>query len=247
MKGVSLLLNAVIFDVDDTLYDQQQPFRNAVTTIIPEVALTDLHSLYIRFRVHSDDHFSKVISQEWTLEEFRTFRLCQSLIDLGYSPLSAEASRLFQTTYEAELDNIQLHPAVKETLNLLASLPIKLGIITNGPTDHQQKKINQLELTRWIDPNNMLISQATGYQKPDIELFQLAEEQFDLDPAQTLYVGDNFDNDVLGSKQAGWQALWLNHRNRLAAVEDCLPDCTLTAFEDLTEGILSLNHKVMVH
>lgn len=82
---MSLLLNAVIFDVDDTLYDQQQPFRNAVTTIIPEVATTDLHPLYIRFRVHSDDHFGKVISKEWTLEEFRTFRLCQSLIDLGYS------------------------------------------------------------------------------------------------------------------------------------------------------------------
>ena len=244
---MSLLLNAVIFDVDDTLYDQQQPFRNAVTTIIPEVATTDLHPLYIRFRVHSDNHFGKVISKEWTLEEFRTFRLCQSLIDLGYSPLSNDASRLFQATYETELDNIQLHPAVEETLNTLASLPIKLGIITNGPTDHQQKKIDQLELTRWIHPEYMLISQATGYQKPDIELFQLAEERFDLDPSRTLYVGDNFDNDVFGCKQAGWQALWLNHRRRHAPdIKHCHPDCTLTAFEELTEGILSFTDAVVM-
>ena len=154
---------------------------------------------------------------------------------------------MFQATYETELDNIQLHPAVEETLNTLASLPIKLGIITNGPTDHQQKKIDQLELTRWIHPEYMLISQATGYQKPDIELFQLAEERFDLDPSRTLYVGDNFDNDVFGCKQAGWQALWLNHRRRQAPeIKNCHPDCTLTAFEELTEGILSFTDAVVM-
>ncbi len=33
-------------------------------------------------------------------------------------------------------------------------------------------------------------------------------------PEETLYVGDNYDNDVLGAKSANWQALWFNHRER---------------------------------
>ncbi len=60
----------------------------------------------------------------------------------------------------------------------------------------------------------MLISQATGFQKPEKEIFQLAEKEFHMLPEETLYVGDNYDNDVLGAKSANWQALWFNHRER---------------------------------
>ena len=29
-------MRTIVFDVDDTLYDQQQPFRNAMTKIFPK-------------------------------------------------------------------------------------------------------------------------------------------------------------------------------------------------------------------
>ncbi len=86
-----------------------------------------------------------------------------------------EESCKFQLCYEQELDDITLHPEVESTLNYLSTLPVKLGNCTNGPTDHQQKKLDQLQLTRWIKPEHMIISQATGYQKPQLEIFQLAE------------------------------------------------------------------------
>ena len=58
---------------------------------------------------------------------------------------------------------------------------------------HQQKKIDQLELTRWIHPEYMLISQATGYQTNRIlNFFSLLKNDLILDPSRTLYVGDNF-------------------------------------------------------
>ncbi len=65
---------------------------------------------------------------------------------------------------------------------------VPLGIITNGPTDHQTKKLKQLQLNNWIPSRNMLISQATGFQKPEKEIFQLAEKEFHMLPEETLYV-----------------------------------------------------------
>ena len=228
---MSLLITSILFDVDDTLYDQQQPFRNAITSCFPQIARKDLTALYLRFRVHSDEQFGRVLANEWTLEHFRYYRLTHSLTDLGYFPITMEESCQFQLCYEQELDAITLHPEVESTLSYLSKLPIKLGIITNGPTDHQQ----------WIKPEHMIISQATGYQKPELEIYQLAETAFALDPETTLYVGDNFDNDVVGCKKAGWQALWFNHRLRQApnGLED-LPDVSITAFSQLQESIDAL-------
>lgn len=55
---------------------------------------------------------------------------------------------------------------------------------------------------------------SNRFPKPEKEIFQLAEKEFHMLPEETLYVGDNYDNDVLGAKSANWQALWFNHRER---------------------------------
>ncbi|MGM0212647.1 HAD family hydrolase [Enterococcus sp. AZ109] len=238
------MLDAIIFDVDDTIYDQQQPFRNAIQRVFPYVRLKDMHFMYIRFRVHSDENFNKVISGDWSLTYMRNYRICQSLKELNYPEIIDEQALTFQKVYEEELDGIIMHQEVRKTLDFLQEQEITLGIITNGPTDHQHKKIVQLDLLNWVNPEHIIISQASGYEKPDKEIFRLAEQQFQLIPEQTLYVGDNFDNDVVGSKSAGWQALWFNHRQRQLA-DDMLPihDVEITSFDELLPAIEQLVQK----
>ena len=216
------------------MYDQQQPFRNAVKKVVPLVSDEDMSSLYLRFRHHSDENFTKVMAGNWTLEYMRAHRISQSLKDLDYPHITEADGLYFQQVYEEELNNICLHEEVKKTLDFLAELEIPLGIITNGPTDHQTKKLEQLQLAKWIPTQHMIVSQATGYQKPEKEIFQLAEERFKLSPQETLYVGDNYDNDVLGAKGAGWKTLWFNHRERkIEGTSTC--DIEITSFDQLLE------------
>lgn len=228
-----------MFDVDDTMYDQQQPFRNAVKRVVPLVSDEDMHPLYIRFRHHSDKNFPKVMAGNWTLEYMRAHRISQSLKDLDYPHITEKDGLYFQQVYEEELDNICLHKEVKKTLDFLKTKDVPLGIITNGPTDHQTKKLNQLQLKKWIPAENMIVSQATGYQKPEKEIFQLAEKQFNMTACETLYVGDNYDNDVLGAKKADWQALWFNHRERRID-ESPTCDIEITSFDQLLETMQAI-------
>lgn len=235
------MINAIVFDVDDTIYDQQQPFRNAVHRIIPLVTDNDMHDLYIRFRFHSDETFCKVAKGEWTLTYMRNLRIMESLKDLDYPQITEATALEFQKIYEEELDNIVMHDAVFETLNFLKAQNIPISIITNGPTDHQYKKIIQLNLLNWVKEDNVIISQATGFQKPDREIFQLAEKEFNLTAENTLYVGDSFENDVVGAKSAGWKSLWFNHRNRqIPAGEQAVQDIELTSFAQLTPTIKAI-------
>ena len=39
-------------------------------------------------------------------------------------------------------------------------------------------------------------------------IFQKIEQQLNLKPDEILYIGDSWPNDVDGSTQAGWEAIW---------------------------------------
>ncbi|MBO0469771.1 HAD family hydrolase [Enterococcus sp. DIV0242_7C1] len=234
-------MKTIVFDVDDTIYDQQQPFRNAINTVFPTVKSDDMHELYIRFRFHSDETFPKVMSNEWTLDFMRFYRIDESLKDLGYVSVTKEDGITFQKVYEEELDNIVMHPELKKVFDFLKNKNIPMGIITNGPTDHQYKKVKQLQLEQWVPTDNIIISQSTGFQKPEKEIFDLAAKEFSMDAAHTLYVGDSFENDIAGAKNGGWHSLWFNHRLR-ALPENETPTHLheVTSFDELLPVIQSI-------
>lgn len=234
-------MKTIVFDVDDTIYDQQQPFRNAIKTVFPCVKSEDMHALYIRFRVHSDETFPKVMSDEWTLEFMRFYRINESLKDLNYPSVSQEDGLSFQKTYEDELDNIVMHPEVTKVFDFLKENNIPMGIITNGPTDHQFKKVKQLQLENWVPTDNIIISQSTGFQKPEREIFDLAAKEFIMDCECTLYVGDSFENDIVGAKNGGWHSLWFNHRLRQMPRDEKPHHMEeVTSFEELLPTIQSI-------
>ena len=57
-----------------------------------------------------------------------------------------------------------------------------------------------------------------------------------MSPNETLYVGDNYENDVLGAKSANWQTLWFNHRKR-SINERPVCDVEINEFDQLLSAI----------
>jgi putative hydrolase of the HAD superfamily len=113
-----------------------------------------------------------------------------------------------------EQQKIILFDEVKELLEALYKEGKQLAILTNGEEKHQSKKIEQLELTRWFSAENIFISETHGYAKPKREIFEIMEEKLGLHKTKTVYIGDSFEKDVVGAKQVGWHAIWMNHRKR---------------------------------
>ncbi|MCU0877434.1 MAG: HAD-IA family hydrolase [Pirellulaceae bacterium] len=53
------------------------------------------------------------------------------------------------------------------------------------------------------------VSSEIGFPKPDERFFASAAALLGASPAEILMVGDDWTNDVLGARAAGWQALYL--------------------------------------
>ncbi|MBM4765474.1 HAD family hydrolase [Bacillus sp. B15-48] len=234
-------MDTIIFDVDDTLYDQAHSFHKTVRMLFQE-PLSDegIDELYKASRKYSEILFDQSEAGEISLFEWQTGRIIAACKDFNI-PIDTEKATIFHETYAAEQKNISLFPEVEELLNVLTKEGKQLGILTNGEEKHQAMKIKQLGLSRWVSEEKIFISGTIGHAKPKREVFDFIEEKMNLDQSKTVYIGDNFEKDIIGAKQAGWQAVWMNHRKKdLPANAIYRPDQEVHSAKELLDLFIPL-------
>jgi putative hydrolase of the HAD superfamily len=229
-------VETILFDVDDTLYDQLQPFKNAFDTYFKHLTNVPIEKLYVASRKHSDTLFNKSEAGTISLLELQTYRIMTACKDFGIDIHYQEAVE-FQEIYEMEQKKITLFPEIEKLLEQLTEKDKQLGILTNGPHEHQLMKINQLGMTRWIPIENIFISSAIGCAKPDSHAFSIVEKNLSINKDKTVYIGDSFDNDVIGAKQVGWNSIWMNHRNKEKPISTIYPDKIIKSPKELLDLI----------
>ncbi|WP_105248837.1 HAD family hydrolase [Streptococcus suis] len=205
-------MKALIFDVDDTLYDQIQPFERALERHI-EVAREQIEPLYLSFRRYADEVFEATAIGKMSLKDSHIYRMKHALADFGHQVSDATALAI-QIDYDYFQGQIELSPVFPEIFSWCQAQGITMGIITNGPYRHQLRKIRTMGLVNWFELEHVLISGQVGITKPNPAIFQLMEERLGMSGEDICYLGDSFENDIIGAKTAGWQAVWFNHRKR---------------------------------
>lgn len=230
-------MDAIIFDVDDTLYDQLHPFRKAFEACFPHLHHVPLQPLFVSSRKHSDTLFHENEKGTVSLTELHTYRMRTACKDFGIEISDMEALK-FQEYYQMEQQRIELDSEMEKLLDHLSHQKKVLGILTNGPAEHQQRKIDQLGLNRWIPQEHTFISGAIGAAKPHPRVFDFIEETLQLKKENTLYIGDSFANDVIGAKQAGWNMIWLNHRGHDHTHPYVAPDYVVQSTTELLEMLV---------
>lgn len=222
----------LIFDVDDTLYNQLTPFYIAYDKVFSSIKNVSVKDLYISSRKYSDEVFHLTESGEMPIEKMHVYRIMKAFEELGNAITEKDAQN-FQDEYIYQQSQITLIPEMEQVLNFAKEKNINIGIITNGPSSHQRMKLKQLNIEKWVDEENIFISSEVGFSKPDINIFRLAEKFMNLDKANTYYVGDSYKNDVVGSKKAGWKSIWMNHREHRVEELVYKPDFIILDYQEI--------------
>lgn len=224
-------MKAIVFDVDDTLYDLSTPFKETCREVFPEDKDLDLEGAFLASRRYSDSVYARCLSGEMSMEEMYIYRFKNAFLDYG-KKIDALKALEFQVIYEEKQHEIKMTDAMRQLMQNLKE-KVTLGIITNGPAQHQWDKVNALGVTEWIPVGHVFISGALGVAKPDKRIFSRAAERMGILPEEICYVGDSFENDIVGAKAAGWNAVWYNHRGHQATREDVKPDEIVTSEKEL--------------
>ena len=230
------MIKAVFFDVDDTLYSQRQPFDRAFEELLAPHYDLPCAELYVHYKEHTDEIYHHFMNGEWTLDQVAIYRLQTAMKDYGIDYPDEDCLR-FQDAYFSNQQSITLSDTIKEMLTYLKD-KVLIGVITNGQSEHQRRKMGVLKLQDYMPAENILVSTETPYSKPDPRLFKVMEERFSLAPEECLYIGDALLNDMQGAKSAGWETIYLNRRNTMPnAEEEKNVDLMVMTEEELLEEI----------
>lgn len=130
----------------------------------------------------------------------------------GARTLSAEAEIAWAVeVYSAAFVEIMPRPgSVAPVLERLASR-YTLGVLSNWPLGVTVDRY--LAVAGW-DRHfaAVVVSQRVGTIKPNPMIFDVAQRELGIDdPARILHVGDDWAADVVGAKNAGWRAAYLDN------------------------------------
>lgn len=90
---------------------------------------------------------------------------------------------------------------------------VRIGLITDGRSVQQRNKIEVLGLKRWIDEEDIVISEEFGSEKPALENYAYFMKRY-LKCHDFTYVGDNLKKDFIAPNSLGWMTVCLKDDGR---------------------------------
>ena len=231
--------HAIIFDVDDTLYDLAAPYRRAFAEIFADRPDLDVDELFKLSRVKSDEAFELLSAGKITSEDHVVYR-----VQATYAAFGVEVSRpqalAFLAAYARAQEELALPPETADLLDACVASGLPLGVISNGASDHQRQKMRSLGVMRWVSEEHVVISGDIGMPKPEPALYAEMERRLGVSGAGVWYVGDTYETDVVGAKRAGWSCIWLDRRGRPVPDVPEQPDLTVTSVDALCAAVKAL-------
>jgi putative hydrolase of the HAD superfamily len=230
-------IEAVLFDLDDTLIDSHTAWRAGFVEVIGAAferypALAALASA----EELSDGVFSPFVAEEHAAagggEWDRAFvrRAFRRLLAEHGERDDAFADDLFDVYYAAWPRHMHLFPDARATLDALGQR-YRLALVSNGRSHEQRRKIAQFELEQHFEV--LAISEELGALKPDRAIFRHALDALGVQPSAALHVGDDARADIDGAKAAGLSAVWVNRRGAVAE-GDHAPDAEVSTLAEVT-------------
>lgn len=119
---------------------------------------------------------------------------------------------LNQIIYKFRVASRNLLRIDKSASDLLNYLKQKyhLILLTNAQSEYTIVELKLFNLQKYFE--KIIISSEVGFKKPAKEIFDFAvsDTEFNgIKKEEIIYIGDDFDSDVLGAINAGWNSIWL--------------------------------------
>jgi putative hydrolase of the HAD superfamily len=204
------VVRAVLFDLDDTLFDHRQCAR---------MALTELHHAHTCFhgtafgdfeRMHAvllEDLHRRVMMGEVPLDLARQERFRRLFQAVGVSPDDDTVTAAARAYREGYLKVRQPVAGAARLLGLVKERAL-VGIVSNNLLEEQQDKLRHCRLDGYVDA--LVVSEEAGMSKPDPEIFSIALRRLGCTAAEAVMVGDSWAADIVGAHAAGIRPVWFN-------------------------------------
>jgi putative hydrolase of the HAD superfamily len=205
------MLRAVLFDLDDTLFDHAGCARDALTAVQNSHESLRAMSFEVLERTHAallEQLHTDVMLGRVPLEEARRQRFLRLLAACGAETPDAAAGDLAAKYRDAYRQSRRSLAGAAELLAAVRRREARVGIVSNNLLEEQLDKLRTCGLDSLVD--ELVVSEDVGVSKPDPGIFRVALDRLEIAAAEAVMVGDSWSADVLGARAAGIRAVWFN-------------------------------------
>lgn len=174
----------IVFDLDDTLYNELDFLKSAYRHIAKYLKSTNWESLYAHmFSLYrAEKNVFTYLSENYNVE-------VKTLIEL----------------YRNHEPDIKLFNDVLDVMHAIKTKKGKLGIITDGRVKTQSAKLKALNIENLFD--KIIISEAIGTEKPNEANYKAIEKA--ITGLEYYYIADNIKKDFVSPNALGWKTVGL--------------------------------------
>ena len=206
-------IKTVFVDLDDTIWWFTENSKVALRHVYDKFGLAEYSPVYEHFRdIYAAKnlelwdlyHYGKIEKDFLVTERFR-YTLEQIGVksdDLKKLAEDVDDEYLF---FLSSLD--KLVPGARELLEYLVAR-YDVNILSNGFQEVQLRKLRSAGIEHFI--HELVLSDDCGITKPLRGIFDYALKRTGATAETTVMIGDNYDADIQGAKNAGWHTILFN-------------------------------------
>jgi len=201
----------VFFDLDRTLWDFEKSAKQTFVEIfishkldkkgIPSVS--EFHKVYT---IHNNRLWEQYRKGEIKKEVLRGLRFSLTLNDFNIFDANL-GDKIGDDYVRLSPLTVNLFPYSIEILEYL-SPKYSLHIITNGFSEVQDIKLRTSGMDSYFV--EVVTSEAAGYKKPDVRIFEYAFMKTGALPQNSIMIGDDYEVDILGARDVNMPQIFFD-------------------------------------
>lgn len=211
-------IRAVLFDLDGTLRHNEPTGFETFTAFLTELGCAFTPEQLAHAERWTHYYWSIAPELKSDIEELGAdtpafWRRHAERQVLAFDLKNGQAVELAEQVNQMFLDRYRpanrVDADVRPTLERLRAAGFRVGLVSNRsqPLEPIAQELGLADLFHFT-----LAAGQIGYWKPAPQIFLRATEIADCDPAQAVYVGDNFYADIEGARGAGLQPVLIDPR-----------------------------------
>ena len=221
-------IRAIIFDLDDTLYD-------CSGTLVLRGRRQVAGKIARLIKCSEEEAYSLQLEME---EKYGVKANIYEKIVSHYHLPGTYAQELLEDFVHINISNITVFPDVMDTVIQLKARGYRVALVTSGDKEIQRKKIDVLGLNNRYFDDIVITERNKGQSKK--ACFQEIMKRYDLQPEEVICVGDKIDDELAASKSLGMVTIMFEHGRHYKAylkVQDkyIKPDYFIKHIKDILE------------
>lgn len=206
-------LKAVLFDLDDTLYDHLHSVEQGLVTLrehYPLLCSVALGELERRYCAALERLHTQLLQGELTQQESRTRRMQSVFSTFGVELDAKQAWAAFEVFRRGYASAQRCVAGSQRLLESLRQAGLRMAIVSNNLVSEQIPKLKRLGIHEYFEV--ISISEEVGVAKPEARIFHVTLDRLGLSHREVVMVGDSLDSDIAGAQALDIRSVWLNRR-----------------------------------